>query len=331
MPIDVATLDTHRTALVGHCYRMLGSAADAEDAVQETMLRAWQRQDQYDPARGSERNWLYGIATHASIDLARRAERRALPTDFAAPEDTDDLGRPLPESQWLTPIPTGRALPTENDPAEVAILRDSLRLAFVNALQRLPARQRAVLILREVLRWSAAEVAELLGLSAPAVNSMLQRARTTLAAEGPTSDADHGPDVEQLLDRYVDAFSRHDIETLVRLLHEDATSSMPPFPWWLRGRDRVVAKLDDTDFCRGSVFVPIAANGTRAYAQYLPADRFPGGDPGELQAWAILCLSTSGGAISEEISFLQPEPLFELFELPLVRPMNSVPALRTAP
>jgi RNA polymerase sigma-70 factor (ECF subfamily) len=221
---------------------MLGSAFEAEDAVQETLLRAWDGYDRFDETRGTLRTWLYVIATSICLDMLRGRQRRARPVDLGpAALAGGPLGAPLADDTWIEPIPDRSVLPAEGDPAELAAQRESIRLAFVAALQHLPPRQRAVLILREVLCWKAAEVAELLGITAVAVNSALQRARATLVARGVTSAARLRPmdgAQQDLLARYAAAFERYDVDALVALLHEDATMSMPPLGWWLRGRAR---------------------------------------------------------------------------------------------
>jgi RNA polymerase sigma-70 factor, ECF subfamily len=248
-------LEEYRVELTGYCYRMLGSPFDAEDAVQETLVRAWRNLERYDEERGPLRPWLYKIATNVCLDVLRSAQRRARATDLAPPSRPGpDIGEPLPESAWVLPVPDERVVPAGADPAEHAALRESVRLAFVAALQRLPPRQRAVLILRDVLCWQAAEVAGLLDTTVASVTSALQRARATLGAM-PTVAPDPMTDDEQrrLVDRYCDAFERYDVEALVALLHEDAISSMPPFVWWLRGRDDIRSSLSASDrFCEQS-------------------------------------------------------------------------------
>ncbi|WP_049560506.1 sigma-70 family RNA polymerase sigma factor [Nonomuraea sp. SBT364] len=293
-------LDEHRAELAGYCYRMLGSGFEAEDAVQETLAKAWRGRDRFDPVRGPLRPWLFRIATNVCLDMLRGGRRRALAADLGpAAEPGASLGEPLPVESWIYPVPD-RLL----DPAELAVSRETVRLAFVAALQHLPPRQRAVLILRDVLSWSAAEVADLLGASVAAVNSALQRARATLPA-GPAGSAGPAGDVDEgLLARYVDAFERYDVETLVALLHEDATSSMPPFGWWLRGRDdihRVLAAAGAP--CEGSRLVRTSANGLPAYGQYLDGEPF-----------ALVLVETSGGLISAITTYLDPG-LFPLFRL----------------
>jgi RNA polymerase sigma-70 factor (ECF subfamily) len=241
-PTIEATLEPYRRELTGYCYRMLGSGFEAEDAVQETLVRAWRHAADFE-GRSSLRSWLYRIATNVCIDMGRQVQRRARPMEMGPPSPPDEtlLRPPLPEATWVTPIADGSVAGDFDDPAELATYRESIRLAFVTALQYLPPRQRAALILCEVLRWSAAEVAELLETSVPAVNSALQRARATLAsAPGPESSGTLDEDDAELLARYVDAFERYDVDTLVTLLHDDAVQSMPPFELWLQGAENIV-------------------------------------------------------------------------------------------
>ena len=237
---DTAThdLETYRGELTGYCYRMLGSAHDADDAVQEAMVRAWQAFDRFE-GRSAVRSWLYRIATNVCLDMLRSRKRRALPMDLSAPvpSSTEPVAT-LPESAWVEPLPGDGPLPPDTDPAGRVVLQDTIRLAFISALQNLPPRQRAVLILREVLCWQASEVADLLDTTVVSVNSALQRARTTMAASDQAEDqpSPQLAEAEQdLLARYVDAFQRYDIDRLVALLHEDASISMPPFEMWIRG------------------------------------------------------------------------------------------------
>jgi RNA polymerase sigma-70 factor, ECF subfamily len=308
------TFEQYRTELTGYCYRMLGSSFDAQDAVQETMVRAWRAFDGFE-GRSSLRSWLYRIATNVSLDMLQSRQRRALPMDMVSSSSGDgDAGPRLPESRWMQPIPDGLALPPTDDPAELAASRETIRVAFVAALQHLPPRQRAVLILREVLRWRAAEVAELLDTSVPSVNSALQRARATLAATDLTdTDPLRPEDDEQreLLARYIDAFERFDIEALVSLLHEDATMSMPPYELWLHGAAELRKWLHGAGAgCRGSRFAPVEANGAPAYAQWRRSETGDGYEP-----WAIHVLRLSDGRISGIDFFVEPS-LFPLFGLP---------------
>ncbi|WP_232661505.1 sigma-70 family RNA polymerase sigma factor [Pseudonocardia sp. TRM90224] len=309
-------LEKHRVELTGYCYRMLGSAFDAEDAVQETMVRAWKSYDKFE-GRSSLRSWLYRIATNVSLTMLEGRGKRARPMDFgpAATVETATLGEPHGEATWLQPIPDAWAIPAEGDPAELAVARESIRLAFVAALQHLPARQRAVLILREVLQWSAAETAELLGSTVASVNSALQRARATLADQQPTL-AEGGTavaqDQEELLRRFADAFERYDVESIVTMLHEDAVLSMPPYELWLQGPAEIGKwYVGPGKPCEGSRLVPIMANGMPAFAQYRP-----NGD-GSHEAWALQVLEITDGKITHQNAFLDTATMFPLFGLPL--------------
>ncbi|HET8812067.1 MAG TPA: sigma-70 family RNA polymerase sigma factor [Gaiella sp.] len=307
-------LESHRRELTGYCYRMLGSAFDAEDAVQETFVRAWRSFDRFE-GRSSLRSWLYRIATNVSLDMLSGRERRARPMDLGpAREPVAENLNVLPEVTWIEPIPDGRVVP-EGDPADVAIAHDTIRLAFIAALQHLPPRQRAVLILCEVLRWQAIEVAELLETSVASVNSALQRARATLEATDLTTDAPlsiEAADAE-LLERYVQAFERYDMEALTALIHEDATQSMPPYDMWLTGRDDIFRWWFGPGIgCQGSRVIPtIAANGAPAFGQYKPAEG------GGYEPWALQVLEVRDGKIGELTFFLDTERVFPLFGLPL--------------
>src|SRR4051794_29185632 len=266
-------LEQHRAELNGYCYRMLGSPFEAEDAVQETFIRAWRGFDRFE-GRAALRSWLYRIATNVCLDMLSGRERRARPMDLGPSREpvVENLST-LPEVTWIEPIPDGRVAP-ESDPADVAVARETIRLAFVAALQHLPPRQRAVLILCEVLRWKASEVAELLETSVASVNSALQRARATLDTANIHDGGRGGEDVDrELLDRYVAAFEAYDIEALTSLIHEDATQSMPPYDLWLTGREDIFTWwLGPGIGCKGSRVVPtIAANGTPAFGQYKPS------------------------------------------------------------
>ena len=308
------TLEPYRRELTGYCYRMLGSGFEAEDAVQETMLRAWRSADQFE-GRSSVRSWLYRIATNVCLDMLRGRQRRARPMELgpASPPDESRLGPLTPENRWVSPIADDRVLPAEADPAEIAVQRDTIRLAFVTALQHLPPRQRAALILCEVLRWQATETAELLGTSVAAVNSALQRARATLAAlPAETRPRDVDADRSGLLDRYVAAFESYDISALVRLLHEDAIQSMPPFEMWISGAANIGHWMVEPgpSGCRGSRLVPRFANGCPAFGQYKR-------DPqGGYTPWALQVLEISGGKIAEMHFFLDTEHVFPTFGLP---------------
>jgi RNA polymerase sigma-70 factor, ECF subfamily len=314
MHVDVSHLETHRTALTGHCYRMLGSAADADDAVQETMVRAWRNLERFE-GRASIRTWLYRIATNVCLDLLSEGARRMRPFEEGPAVAVEHATLDTKErTHWLEPIADARALPSDADPFELTALRQSIRLAFVAALQHLPPRQRAALLLTDVLGWSAAEVAECLDMTVAAVNSSLQRARATMAARNGVASPDALNDEESdLLDRYVDAFRRYDVDGLVSLLRHDATFSMPPYSLWLQGPQSVREWLTGPGAeCRGSRLIPVAASGSPAFAQYRP-----GTEPGTHQAWALIVLELEGNRITAWNSFLDTETLFPMFGLPL--------------
>jgi RNA polymerase sigma-70 factor (ECF subfamily) len=300
-------LEQYRGELTGYCYRMLGSPFEAEDAVQETLLRAWRGLDRFE-GRAALRSWLYRIATNVCMDMLGGRERRARPMDFGPASEPIEANLNIrPEVTWIQPVPDELV----SDPAEVAISRDSIRLAFVAALQHLPARQRAVLILCEVLRWQASEVAELLETSVASVNSALQRARATLSA---TDVAPTDADVDrELLARYVKAFEDYDIAALTSLIREDASQSMPPFDMWLQGRDDIFAWWWGPGIgCRGSRVIPVGtAHGSPAFGQYKPAA------DGGYEPWALQVVELSDGRIVELTFFLDTETLFPLFGLPL--------------
>ncbi|MFB9965495.1 sigma-70 family RNA polymerase sigma factor [Sinosporangium siamense] len=310
-------LEQFRVELTGYCYRMLGAPFEAEDAVQETLVRAWRGIDTFDEARGALRTWVYRIATNVCVDMLRGARRRARVLDFEPqPPPGGELGVPLPESAWVWPVPDGRVVPVGADPAEEVLLRDSIRLAFVAALQRLSPRQRAVLILRDVLCWRAEEVARLLEASTASVNSALQRARATLreARVAPGEPLDE--EGRRLLARYCDAFERHDVEAMVALLHEDATTTMPPFLWWMRGREEIRRmQLAAGRPCAGARLVPATASGSPAFGHYMPT-----GPGGELQPFALVVVTISGELIAELTTYLGAGRLFPMFGLPATPP-----------
>jgi RNA polymerase sigma-70 factor, ECF subfamily len=309
-------LEQYRSELVAYCYRMLGSPFEAEDAVQETMLRAWRSFDRFE-GRSALRSWLYRIATNVCLDMLGGRERRARPMDLGpAREPVEANLNELPEVTWIQPIPDAMVAPAAADPAEVAQSRETIRLAFVAALQHLPPRQRAVLILCEVLRWQAAEVAELLDTSVASVNSALQRARATLEAT-EISPADTSSSVDEadegLLARYVEAFEAYDMEALTALIREDATQSMPPYDLWLRGRDDIFGWWYGPGIgCRGSRVIPAgSANGSPAFGQYKPSPSGDGYEP-----WALQVIEIEDGRIVELTFFLDTDTVFPLFELP---------------
>ena len=310
-------LEPHRAALTGHCYRMLGSATEADDAVQETMLRAWRAHDRFD-GRSAVGTWLYRIATNVCLDQLRSRARRELPV-AAGPEGTvDDELISRPRVHWLEPVPDARAVPSAAGPEHAAELRQSLRLAFVAALQHLPPRQRAALLLKDVLGFSTAEIAETLETSSASINSALQRARRVLAtsslAETRAAPAALTRTQAELVDRYVDAFHRYDVDALVALLREDGTLSMPPYTLWLRGRPAVARWLRGRGIgCKGSRLVPTDACGSIAFGQYRSA-------PEGHRAWSLIVLDLGADHIRSLIHFLDVETLFPLFGLPLELP-----------
>ena len=303
-------LETHRRELTGYCYRMLGSSFEAEDAVQETMVRAWRNADSFE-GRSSVRSWLYRIATNVCLDMHRSPQRRARPMDLGPSSSADHtLAPPVGENVWVTPIADARVLPTDGDPGELAAARDSVRLAFVAALQHLPPKQRASLILCEVLRWHASEVAELLDTTVASVNSALQRARATLATRDLGAPPQNDAEQQALVARYVDAFERYDVTSLVALLHDDAVQSMPPFPMWLQGAEEIGAWLLGQGIgCKGSRLVPTAANGCPAFGSYRMTR------PGLHEPFALQVLEISGARITGFHNFLDTN-LFAAFGLP---------------
>jgi RNA polymerase sigma-70 factor (ECF subfamily) len=306
-------LEQHRRELTGYCYRMLGSGYDAEDAVQETMVRAWRSADRLeDPA--ALKSWLYRIATNVCYDMLQGARRRARPMDLGPASPIDAiLDGGMSEDRWVQPVADARVLPEDGDPAEVAASKETLRLAFVAALQHLPARQRAVLILREVLRWQASEVAELLDTSVASVNSALQRARATideleLDASGPAFVDDDAH--KELLASYVDAFERYDVAKLVTLLKDDVVFNMPPFQLWLQGPQNVHDwMLGPGIECKDAQLLVTRANGCPAVAIYKPSA------PGTWSPFNLAVLEMSDGEITGITNFLYPE-LFPVFGLP---------------
>jgi RNA polymerase sigma-70 factor (ECF subfamily) len=308
----VADLEPYRRELIAHCYRMLGSGSEAEDAVQETMVRAWQGAARFE-GRSSVRTWLYRIATNVCIDMGRSRQRRARPVDLgpARTPDPVHLTDVLPDNAWVTPIPDASVIDVGADPAEVAAARDSIRLAFVSALQQLPARQRAALVLCDVLRWSAQEIADLLDTTPASVNSALQRARATLAqapVSSPTTPL--SDDQQRLLARYVDAFERYDMDALAALLHDDVIQTMPPYAMWLQGRDDLVAWYVGAGIgCEGSRLLAGQSNGCPAFAQYR-RDADGGHVP-----WALQVIELRDDRIEAIHAFLDTEA-FERFGFP---------------
>ena len=307
-------LEQYRRELTGYCYRMLGSGFEAEDAVQETMVRAWRNIDKLE-TQAALRSWLYRIATNVCLDMTQASQRRARAMDMTDPQTADAVvPDPISDSFFIQPVPDARVMPTAGDPAELAAEKETLRLAFVAALQHLPARQRAVLILREVLRWQATEVAELLDTSVASVNSALQRARATmdeldLDASGPSEVEDEK--AQEFLAKYMDAFERYDINSLVALLADDVRFSMPPFPMWLQGPTEVHKwMLGNGIGCKDSIVVSTWANGCPAMANYKPDGK------GGYMPWAVAVLEIGRDKIVGVHNFIG-EQVFETFGLPL--------------
>jgi RNA polymerase sigma-70 factor (ECF subfamily) len=312
----IETLEPFRVELTGYCYRMLGSGFEAEDAVQETLVRAWKAFDSYDSGRASLRTWLYRIATNICIDMQRSAQRRALAVDLGP--SGGELGAPLLETAFVQPVPDASVLPEDQ-----TIRRETVRLAFVAALQHLPPRQRAVLILRDVLAWQASEVAALLSDSVASVNSALQRARATLRVADVGAPLDVSDPVQKsLLRRYCEAFDRHDVQTLVSLLHEDATMSMPPFSWWLRGRESISLALSVPDSpCDGAWLVPVRANASPAFWQMRPGMEKPFG---------LVFLDVRDGLVTGSTTYLNVEEFLPLFASSSATPIISGRPSRTS-
>ena len=306
-------LEEHRAELTGYAYRMLGSTFEAEDAVQETLLRAWRAYDGFE-GRAQLRSWLYRITTNVCLDMLNGRDRRARPIDLgpAGTADPANLGDPLPEVTWIEPIPDGRVSHPGADPAEAVELRESIHLAFIAALQHLPPKQRAALILCEVLRWKASEAAELLDTSVQAINSSLQRARAAIGKADVSGTAVVMDDEHRaLLARYVDAFQRYDMDSLVSLLHEDATWTMPPYKLWLQTHEDIRSWcLGPGIGCQGSRLVPTTANGSPAFGQYKPSAS------GGYEPWSLQVLEMSEGAITGICFFLDTARMFPLFGLP---------------
>ncbi|MEU4646473.1 sigma-70 family RNA polymerase sigma factor [Nocardia fluminea] len=312
-PAVLAEFETHRRELCAYAYRMLGSSFEAEDAVQETFTRAWRSYDSFE-GRASLRSWLYKIATNICLDMLDRPQSRARPMDLNGPGRPDSpLPMPQPDYVWIEPIPN--ALAFGADPADHASTKDTLRLAFVAACQHLPATQRAILIMREVLRFSAGETAEALMMSPASVNSALQRARATMSKVQPTvadSFDETDPDQRKLIDDFVKAFEAYDMDALTTLLKADVALSMPPFDLWISGPENVAAFMLSTgSACRDSRMVPLGgANGSPAFGHYKPSD-----EPGVWVPWSITVLELEGDTIAGLNFFLDTQRLFPLFGL----------------
>lgn len=311
---EAAQLESHRVRLTGHCYRMMGSLSDADDAVQLTLERALKFEERFD-GRATLRTWLHRIATNVCLDLLAERSRRERPIERGAPGAVANVTGPLPQlaaEHWVEPALDALVVPDDADPEEQLALRQSLRLAFIAALQHLPPKQRAALLLAEVLGWPAADIAETLETSVASVNSALQRARATLAERAPTPELAPLSDAQRdTVERYLDAFLRYDVNQLVRLLRDDATLSMPPVDFWLRGPAEIGAWLEGPGSgCRGSKLRPLTVNGLPAFAQYR-FDEARGFFP-----WAVLVLELDGDRISGWNAFLDVARLFPRFGLP---------------
>jgi RNA polymerase sigma-70 factor (ECF subfamily) len=321
---DFARLaDPYRRELMAHCYRMLGSVHDAEDLVQETYLRAWKAYEQFE-GRSSLRTWLYRIATSACLTALEGRNRRPLPTGLGAPssDPADDIAVQN-EVPWLEPIPDS-SVGDEGDPASIVTGRESIRLAFIAALQHLPPRQRAVLVLRDVLKWRAAEVAEAIGISTAAVNSLLQRARTQIEQAAPTEDtvtAPTSPEQRELLERYATAFENYDVTAMVELFTSDAVWEMPPFPTWYQGPENIVGLIQHQCPAEGPGdmrMIPSSANGQPAFGLYMR------GDDGVHRKFGIQVLTMNGARVAHVAMFFDLS-LFETFGLPDTAPADTRP------
>ncbi|HEY4024214.1 MAG TPA: RNA polymerase subunit sigma-70 [Pseudonocardiaceae bacterium] len=309
--LAIEDLEALRVPLTGYCYRLLGSSSDTDDAVQETLIRASSKWEQYDPSRARLSTWVHRIATNVCIDMLRAAKRRALVMDMGSAGDGSDIGAPLPPDAWVEPMPDARLLDSQ-DPGDVVLRRESVRLAFIAALQHLAPRQRAVLVLRDVLAFTAQETAEILDTTVPAVNSALQRARTLLAANRPDPFDIYDPeDTEQrdLLRRYVAAFESHDIAGLTAVLRADAVASMPPFQWRLAGGPKIAAVVADSDSCAGARLIACRINGAPGFGQYRPSD-------GVLRPFALVSVDIRDGQVTQLVTFLGTQHRFAEFGLP---------------
>ena len=311
-------LEAYRRELTGYCYRMLGSTFESEDAVQETLLRAWRAAGRFE-GRAAVRTWLYRIATNVCLDAVADRKRRNRPMDLRQAQSAQTpLPVPLEETVWIEPMPDERVLPADGDnPEELAIARESVKLAFMAALQHLPPRQRAVLILREVLRWQASEVAQLLDMSVASVNSALQRARETLSKRRISLETATPPPLDEesqkLVAQYAAAFEAYDMDALTTLLKKDAVWNMPPYDLWLQTHPDIVAWcLGPGIGCLGSRLMPISVNGSPGFAQYKPATD----GSGRLEPWSIQVVEIEDGEISGLTFFLDTQRFFPLWGLP---------------
>lgn len=324
-PTEYADLELLRGPLTVYCYRMLGGSGETDDAVQETLVRAWRNLDRFEPHRSRLSTWTHRIAHNVCVDMLRGAQRRALSMDMSpAAKAGDPLGTPLSADRFVEPMPDGRII-TATDPGEIIAERQAVRLAFVAALQHLTPYQRSALILRDVLHFSAAEAAVVLECSAAAVNSAVQRARRQLATVNPAptdlyDPAD--PDQRDLLDRYVRAFESHDVDGLIAVLRDDATTTMPPFVWWLRGGRTIAELMAFSDSCAGARLIPTVINGSPGFGQYRQDD------DGGHSPFALVQVDIAGGTISGLVTFLGTADRFVEFGLPTRLPENYTPGTR---
>lgn len=318
--VDEQVLAELRPELVRYCYRMLGDGALAEDAAQEVLLAGWRARERFDPGRGSVRTWLYTIATRQCLDRLKAAVRRELPTDLTDRSDPGGSDRVLPAGSWITPLPDAL------DPAAALEQRETIRMAFVAALQRLPPRQRAVLVLRDVYALSAAETAAVLDTNETAVHSTLQRARRTVVAPAPDGSARSVDD--QLVDDFVSAFERHDVDALATLLAADVITSMPPVAFWLSGIEDVTRAFASATGCVGHRLVRTGANGSPAFGQYAPGQ----GPDGEAvyRPFAIVLLEVEAAAATSMVTFLDQRDRFAAFGLPETLTAPSSPSTPTS-
>lgn len=320
-PVSIDDIEALRVPLTRYCYRLLGCAADTDDAVQETLIRAVANVERFDPARAGLTTWVHRIATNVCIDMLRGSSRRALAMDFGPAAEggsEDEIGAPLPPDRFVEPMPDARLFGTP-DPGDLVVERETVKLAWVAALQRLAPRQRAVLVLRDILTFTAAECAELLDTSVPAVNSALQRARARLSIARPVQtdlvDLDD-PAQQDLLRNYVEAFVSHDVARLTELLREDAVTSMPPFAWWLRGGARIAGLMAASDACAHDRLLPIAINSSPGFGQYRPDE------DGVLRPFALVLLEVRDQRVAQTMTFLGSAERFAEFGLP-EHPGNS--------
>ncbi|WP_211240445.1 sigma-70 family RNA polymerase sigma factor [Haloglycomyces albus] len=314
MTIDAAKFEPHRVELRAYAYRMLGSAAEAEDAVQETFVKAWKAADSFE-GRASLRTWLYRIATNVCLDMIKSAQRRVRPMDMrvSGRPDENPLETANPEAPWLGPVPDEWV--TSGDPSRSFDKRETIKLAFVSAVQHLPARQRAALIMRDVLSFSARETADALDISPNSVNSALQRARATLSdlrSQPSYAQPESNRVNTKLAESYANAFETFNIDALKTLLHDDVVMSMPPLELWLTGPDNVGAFITGPGKgCEGSKLIPVHANGSIAFGHYKPDEE----DPSILTPWSITVLETDDHVITGLNYFLDVETLWPMFGL----------------